>query len=266
MPSSARKIAAARANGAESRGPATEAHRPPSGGAKQRGNSQMPPPEASPLCASSSKAGKQISSLNATTHGLTAQTVVLFNESADEYQGHLRDYLLHFGPQTKPEAHRPPSGGANKRGTSAMADPEASPLCASSLRDDLVHQLAAAHWRLARYAGVESGLLEQRMNDQAELFGDDLDGQPEYHRVALAFKGLSGDNSSLSLLNRYQARLHREYQRILKTLLEIETGRPKEAHNVKLQIEPNPEFEHSAADSADAPVMSPPIDNPHSDF
>jgi len=50
----------------------------------------------------------------------------------------------------------------------------------------------------------------------------------------------------------------------LKTLLEIETGRLKEAHNVKLQIEPNPEFEHSAADSADAPAMSPPIDNPHS--
>jgi len=173
MSSSARKIASARANGAKSLGPATEA-------------------------------GKQISSLNAATHGLTAQTVVLFNESADEYQGHLRDYLLHFGPQTKPE-------------------------------DDLVHQLAAAHWRLARNAGVESGLLEQRMNDQAERFADDLDGQPEYHRVALAFKGLSGDNSSLSLLNRYQARLHREYQRILKTLAEIETARLKEARNVKLQ-------------------------------
>jgi len=36
----------------------------------------------------------------------------------------------------------------------------------------------------------------------------------------------------------------------LKTLAEIETGRLKEARNVKLQIEPNPEFEHPAADSA----------------
>jgi hypothetical protein len=190
MPSSARKIASARANGAKSRGPAT-----------------------SP--------GKQSSALNALAHGLTASTVVLFNESADEYQAQLRDYLDHFRPQTKPE-------------------------------DDLIHQLAAAHWRVARYAGVESGLLEQRMQDQEERFGDDLDGVPEHHRVALAFKALSGDNSSLALLNRYQARLHHEYHRILKTLLGVQSARARQA---KLPNEPNPAFEHSAADPSNVEVF-----------
>src|SRR4029077_6555125 len=80
--------------------------------------------------------GKQIASQNAVTHGLTDRTVVLQNESEENYQTDLRAYLDHFRPQGKPET-------------------------------DLVHQLAAAHWRLVRYAGVESGLLERKMDDQA---------------------------------------------------------------------------------------------------
>ena len=184
MPSSQRKIASAQANGAKSRGPTTAS-------------------------------GKQSSAGNALAHGLTARTVVLFNEPADQYQAQLRDYLDHFRPQSKPE-------------------------------DDLVHQLAAAHWRVARYAGVESGLLEQRMHDQEDRYGNELEGQPEHHRLALAFKALSGDNSSLALLNRYQARLNHEYQRILKSLIQMQTMRVKESNKAKLPNEPNPAFEHLA--------------------
>jgi hypothetical protein len=180
MPSSSRKIASARANGAKSHGPVTTP-------------------------------GKQSSALNAVAHGLTARTVVLFNESTDEYQAQLTDYLDHFRPQTKPEA-------------------------------DLVHQLAAAHWRVARYAGVESGLLEERMQHHQERLGDYLDGIPEHHRLAMAFDALSGANGSLALLNRYQARLQLEYQRILKALMQLQSARAKE---VKLPNEPNPDSEHS---------------------
>jgi hypothetical protein len=179
MPSSHRKIASSRANGAKSSGPASEL-------------------------------GKQVSALNALTHGLTAHTVVLFNESHDEYQTQLRDYLNHFLPQTKPET-------------------------------DLVHQLAAAHWRLARYAGVESGLLEQRMQSQEERF-EDYDDLPHHHRLALAFSALSGANGSLALLNRYQSRLHHEYHRILKALRQIQSASDREA---KLPNEPNPDSEHA---------------------
>lgn len=191
MSSSSRKIASARANGAKSPGPNTAL-------------------------------AKQTSALNALTHGLTARTVVIFNESIDEYEAQLTDYLDHFRPQTKPEA-------------------------------DLVHQLAAAHWRVARYAGVESGLLEQRMQDQEDRF--DLDGVPDHHRLAMAFSALSGASSSLALLNRYQARLQLEYQRILKALLQMQSLRAKE---VKLPNDPNPNSEHSASQTF-------PL-SPHSEF
>src|ERR1700680_494337 len=152
MASSPSRIEAARANGAKSSGPRTAE-------------------------------GKQIASQNAVTHGLTARTVVLQNESEEDYQTDLRAYLDHFRPQGKPET-------------------------------DLVHQLAAAQWRLVRYAAVESGLLDQKMADQAGWIEDKYEEISERDRLAIAFEALSGLNSSLGLLNRYQARLHREYQRL----------------------------------------------------
>jgi hypothetical protein len=179
MPSSPRKIASARANAAKPRG-----H------------------------------GNQASSLNAITHGLTARTVVLFNESAGEYQAQLREYLDHFRPQTKPET-------------------------------DLVHQLAAAHWRVARYAGVESGLLEHRMQDQEERLSRDYDDMPENHRLAIAFDALAGSNNSLALLNRYQSRLHHEYHRLLKMLAQMQSA---QARTPKLPNGANPVSEHFADD------------------
>jgi hypothetical protein len=174
MASSPRRIQAARANGAKSHGPKTAE-------------------------------GKQIASLNAVKHGLTADVVVLQNESQDQYQADLHDYLDHFRPQSKPET-------------------------------DLVHQLAAAHWRLTRYAGVESGILERKMDDQAAWVESKYDEIPENYRLAIAFEALSGRNGSLGLLNRYQARLHREYQRLLKTLIELQAAR--QARDVKLRNEP----------------------------
>src|ERR1700722_9516786 len=178
MPSSHRKIKSARANAAQPRSPANQ------------------------------------SDLNALTHGLTAQTVVLFNESADQYQAQLHDYLDHFRPQTKPEI-------------------------------DLVHQLAAAHWRVARYAGVESGLLEHRMHDQEERLSRDYDDIPENHRLAIAFDALSGAHSFLALLNRYQSRLNHEYHRLLKTLTQMQLA---QARTPKLPNAANPTNEHPTDD------------------
>ena len=149
--------------------------------------------------------GRRAVSLNAVKHGLTAETVVLPNESEEEYAVELREYLHHFAPANKPEA-------------------------------DLVRQLAAAHWRLARYTRIETSLLDLEMERQRQHIAKDWNRLEECGRLALAFEALAGAHSPLTLLNRYQARLHHEYQRILKALLQMQALRP--AAIAELQNEP----------------------------
>jgi len=202
MASSPQQIAAARANGAKSHGPKTAE-------------------------------GKLASSRNALQHGLTARTVVLDNESPDEYQSDLHAYLDHFHPQGKPEI-------------------------------DLVHQLAAAQWRLVRYARIECGLLEHKMDDEAAWLEEKYEDIPEHYRLAIAFESLSGANSALALLNRYQARLQREYQRLLKTLTDLQAARhaaeAKISRKSNLPNEPKPA---TAQPPQPPPPPPPPSPNPH---
>ena len=132
------------------------------------------------------EAGRLAVSLNAVKHGLSAETVVLANESAEQYQAELDSYFRHFAPANKPE-------------------------------DDLVRQLASAHWRLARFTGIETSLLDIEMEKKRKYVKDEWKNVDERGRLALAFDSLSATHSSLALLNRYEARLHHEYQRILKS-------------------------------------------------
>jgi hypothetical protein len=152
--------------------------------------------------------GRRAASLNAIKHGLTAETVVLPNESEEEYQADLHAYLQHFAPANKPEI-------------------------------DLVLQLASAQWRLARYTAVEMSLFDIQMEKSRKYIDKEWKNIDESRRVALAFQALSGAHSPLALLNRYQARLHHEYQRILKALLQLQAAR--RADQAKLQNEPKPD-------------------------
>ena len=187
--SSNRRLESSRANGAKSRGPNTIQ-------------------------------GRHAVALNAVTHGLSAKTVVLQNESQEEYDVELLNYLDHFRPQ-------------------------------DMLEQNLVLQLAAASWRLARYAGVESGLFNEKMRQQATWLDKERPNIQDCERVAIAFASLADNDKSLALANRYQARLQHEYQRILKSLSQMQAARC--AAEVKLQNRPSPVYEHPPAPS---PVVS----------
>ena len=138
--------------------------------------------------------GKRTASANAFKHGLTAQTVVLHHESEQQYDAELREYLEHFRPASKPEL-------------------------------DLVRQLAAVHWRIARYAAVESSLLSKTMDDRSDRIEQRYTDVDDQFRLADAFESLAEGNSALSLLNRYQSRFHHEYQRLLRALQQLQSAR-----------------------------------------
>jgi hypothetical protein len=193
MPSSQRKLESARINGAKSVGPVTEE-------------------------------GRQAVARNALKHGLTAHTVVLDNESSEEYEAVLQCYLDRFQPQ-----------------------------CIIEL--DLVHQIAAAAWRLARSAGVESGLLSRKMHEQSKWLNEEHPGIPEKERTAIAFDALADRTPALSLINRYQARFHHEYQRTLKCLFQIQAIRL--AREAKLPNKPSPISGHQPSTPPIASLIEP---------
>jgi len=136
-------------------------------------------------------AGRQRSSQNAIKHGFTAQTIVLPNEDAAEYDQFLSTYLQHFQPDGPVEL-------------------------------DLVHAMAAAKWRLRRLALIEQQLFIESFDYLERAYADRFTGE---ERLAKAFERLAG-STSFPFLYRVQSRLEREYSRALRNLLQLQNPRP----------------------------------------
>jgi hypothetical protein len=81
------------------------------------------------------ESGKQRSSRNALSHGLTARTAVLPTEDPETYQRHIQQFLDEYQPATATESQ-------------------------------LVHEIANAAWRLNRIPFLEAQLLSQDPNPQ----------------------------------------------------------------------------------------------------
>jgi hypothetical protein len=160
--SSQRKINSARTNGAKSRGPKTEA-------------------------------GRRKSAMNALTHGLyAASSIVLSQESPEQYQALLDAYTRQFQPDGPAELH-------------------------------LIEEMVAAKWRQRRLWAIETDLLDDEIIQQAEKLDEDGTGYDAITPLSFAYAELS--SKSLSFLSRNESRLERVYHRALKTLLELQRHR-----------------------------------------
>ncbi len=109
------------------------------------------------------ESGKQRSSLNALSHGLTARTAVLPTEDPDAYQRHIQQFLDEYKPATPTETQ-------------------------------LVHEIANTGWRLNRIPFLEAELLSRAANPPTEQAAIDFD-IVDAHR-ALATLGLHGSRLS----------------------------------------------------------------------
>jgi hypothetical protein len=143
--------------------------------------------------------GKSRSSYNATRHGLLSNCIVLRNESREAFDDLLNQFVEHFGPLNDVEF-------------------------------GMIEDMASCYWRLRRVWAIET-----------ELLNSGMEKQPPGHemaRLASSFSELAV-SPQLALLNRYEARLHRSFQRGLANLFLL--------REVKFPSEPNPIFEQAEA-------------------
>ena len=123
--------------------------------------------------------GKERSSMNALRHGLLSATTVLQGESKDAFAELFEQYIQSFNPEIPVEM-------------------------------DMIEEMASAYWRMRRLWAIETRL----MDDQIDLQSSD----DPITCITESFSTLC-DTNKFNVLNRYEARLHRIYQRSLRNLL-----------------------------------------------
>jgi hypothetical protein len=132
--------------------------------------------------------GKASSSQNATRHGLLADSMVLEGESEDRFCA----YLSCLEDELQPEP---------------------------GIESSLVETMAVAHWRRMRIWSLEKA---HYILESAKRLGD---GETPIIQLARSFRSLSDQSRALELLNRYETRLSREFQRALACVKDQQIGK-----------------------------------------
>ncbi|MGP0075899.1 MAG: hypothetical protein ACLPWF_28615 [Bryobacteraceae bacterium] len=162
-------------------------------------NPQSPTPNRS--TGPRTAAGKQRSSLNATTHGLTSRSPILPSEDPADYQLHCRRFVDEYQPATPTESQ-------------------------------LVQELADTAWRLNRIPSLEAALLDRAANpttDQSAISFDIVDAHRALATLGMHSQRLSRQfQKTLDKLREIQADRAERERRSLKdaaALLELHKHR-----------------------------------------
>jgi hypothetical protein len=137
-------------------------------------------------------AGKEISSLNALKHGFTSRkTLILKTESPDEYREFLAEHIAIHQPATPPEL-------------------------------ELVDQMAIARWRIRRFVGAETVLIDCEMTRNHEKVAKEFGPTDSDVHLAMAIRSLADESRCLSLMSRYESRLQRVHDKAYAALRELQ--------------------------------------------
>jgi hypothetical protein len=187
-----KKAEAARINGAKSRGPVT--------------------PE-----------GKARSARNGITHGLTAQAIVLINESRPLFEALHQAVIERFQPQDGQESL-------------------------------LVEAIATAQWRIRRCWGLETAIFDAEMDDMQPALDAEFPNLDEPTRLARAYKRLIQSGDPIYRLSRYEAHLTRQFQAAVRALEELRARHPPAPPEPPCQTEPTGEQAKQNETVPDAPA------------
>jgi len=193
-----------------------------------------------------SETGKALSAMNANKHNLSGQRLVVLNNENDEaFQELFQAFLTKFQPQ-------------------------------DSVEHECVLAAAVARWRLRRIWQLETAIFDAEMDAQAPQLAKEFVSFDEGTRQAKAFTALADNGNSLSLLNRYERTISREYDRALKALDRARAERkyraemeatieeisqaagettPHQPEKVKIQNEPKPAFETTQPQPQTEPLL-----------
>jgi hypothetical protein len=128
--------------------------------------------------------GRAISSLNATSHGLTSKTLILRNENEADFLEIMSAYFDYFQPSNQIEV-------------------------------DLISEMVAARWRLRRVWRYETAILDLEMDAQAPDFEKRFATYDEDMRGGLAFAAQVDKSHSLATALRFDIHLSRTYRKSL---------------------------------------------------
>jgi hypothetical protein len=141
--------------------------------------------------------GKARSAKNALRHGLTGATVVLAGEDPNQFQELLANYIADYQPAT-------------------------------TVQLDLVHELAVCRWRIQRCWTMESNLFDIAVGRNKPALAAEFKQCSRDFEFTLAFAKLAEEGRSLSLLNRYETRLTRRYNQVMKDLDRLQSKPPRD--------------------------------------
>jgi hypothetical protein len=150
--------------------------------------------------------GRAISSVNATSHGLTAKTLILQNESSDRFVELMQAYFDLLQP-------------------------------ANMMEVDLVSDIVAARWRLRRTWAYQTAMLDVEADNQAPEFEKLYQTFDEDMRGAAAFSAVADNSKGYITALRTDIHLTRTYRRAVEELRLLRGGKIL-AENPVLQIEP----------------------------
>jgi hypothetical protein len=119
--------------------------------------------------------------------------------------------------------------------------------------------MAIARWRLRRLLAIEAHLFEVELARCQDQIDDQFEGMGHEDSLAWVFQRMGDRGNSLSLLIRYEGSLNRSYDKALKVLLTLQSGR-----RLKIRNEPNraPDQPREIAVNPERPADTPSSEAP----
>jgi hypothetical protein len=167
-----------------------------------------------------SEESRQKCAMNSVRHGITAKSIVLSNESKQDFEELRKIYYTRFQPADEVEC-------------------------------DLVDDMVSARWRLRRASSLERVTIDLRQDRMMAIAPEEREYKgepPEIVRIMFAYEKEFNDSDTLRLVARYETRLHRNFERADAGLRRLQ----KERRTLEASLDPEPE--PTAPNESNAPA------------